>query len=115
MAKFMFIYRNSEGAETMAPTPEQIQELMTVWGDWMQSAASRGAEFQGGDGLQPGGQLVDSEGLISDGPYVESKEVVGGYNVLEAESYEVAIAIAKECPVLKQGGNVEIRELAGLG
>ncbi|MEM8669421.1 MAG: YciI family protein [Planctomycetota bacterium] len=115
MAKFMFIYRNSEEVESMVPTPEQIQELMTVWGEWMQGAASHGAEFHGGDGLQPGGKLIDDKGLVSDGPYVESKEVVGGYNVLEAESYEVAIAIAKDCPVLQQGGNVEIRELAGLG
>lgn len=113
MPKFLFIYRNSEEAESVAPTPEEIQELMTAWGDWMQSAAAHQGEFHGGDGLQPGGQLVDSAGIVSDGPYVESKEVVGGYNILEAASYEVAVKIAKECPVLAQGGNVEVRELAG--
>ncbi|MEM6472596.1 MAG: hypothetical protein AAF802_23755, partial [Planctomycetota bacterium] len=76
MRKFLFIYRNSEEAESVAPTPEEIQELMSVWGDWMQSAASQSAQFEGGDGLQPGGKLVNSDGLVSDGPYVESKEVV---------------------------------------
>ncbi|MEM6471849.1 MAG: YciI family protein, partial [Planctomycetota bacterium] len=85
-----------------------------VWGDWMQSAASQSAQFEGGDGLQPGGKLVNSDGLVSDGPYVESKEVVGGYNVLHAESYEVAVEVAKGCPILKMGGNVEVREFAGL-
>ena len=71
--------------------------------------------FRAGMGSNRAASWSTLDGLISDGPYVESKEVVGGYNLLEAESYEVAIAIAKECPVLKQGGNVEIRELAGLG
>ncbi|MEM0926921.1 MAG: YciI family protein [Planctomycetota bacterium] len=114
MQKFLFIYRNSEEAESVAPTPEEIQELMTVWGEWMQSAASHQASFDGGDGLQPGGKLVNCDGIVSDGPYVESKEVVGGYNVLEAESYDVAVEIAKGCPILKMGGNIEIREFAGL-
>ena len=115
MAKFLFIYRNSEEAESVVPTPEEIQELMTVWGEWMQSAAAHDAEFHGGDGLQPGGHLIDKQGIVSDGPFVESKEVVGGYNVIEAASYDVAITIAKGCPILSQGGNVEVRELAGLG
>jgi hypothetical protein len=54
------------------------------------------------------------EGVVSDGPYIESKEIVGGYSIVQADDYEGAMAVAKECPILEPGGggSVEIRQLA---
>ncbi len=67
----------------------------------------------GGDGLLPTGRVLQPTGVVSDGPYVEAKEMIGGYSVIQAETYEAAVEIARECPISKIGGAIEIRELAG--
>lgn len=50
---------------------------------------------------------------MSDGPFLEAKEILGGYSIIQAASYDRAVQIAKECPVVLHGGSIEIRELAG--
>jgi hypothetical protein len=66
-----------------------------------------------GDGLTPEGCVVTAK-VISDGPFVESKEIVGGYSVVEAENIQAAAKLAKGCPAIEYGGSVEVRRLAGL-
>ena len=59
-----------------------------------------------------GGKVVTSEGA-TDGPFVEAKEIVGGYMIVEAESLDLAIEVASECPgVTMPGSSVEVREIA---
>jgi hypothetical protein len=66
-----------------------------------------------GGKLKPGGKIVTAAG-VTDGPFVEVKEIVGGYMVVAAESYDRALEVARECPgVLMPGSSVEIREMAG--
>ena len=113
MAKFLFVYRSSVEAEMKQPTPEEMQAILAQWGSWIQKIAESGNLIDGGDGLQPTGKLVRPGGIVSDGPFVESKEIVGGYSIIKAESYDQAIGFAKTCPVLFGGGTVEVRELAG--
>jgi hypothetical protein len=110
MAKFMFIYRDSVTPEP-PPSPEEMQAFLGMWGEWFQKFA--GAILDGGDGLKPSGRVLKPGGLVSDGPYVEAKEVIGGYSVVQADDYEGAVAIARECPISKTGRVVEIREFAG--
>ena len=65
-----------------------------------------------GDSLRPGGKVVSATG-VTDGPFVEAKEIVGGYMIVSAESYERAIEVAKEGPgMLAPGSSIEIRELS---
>ena len=69
----------------------------------------------GGDALKPGGAIVNSDLSITDGPFAESKELVGGYSMVEAPDLAAAIEIAKGSPMPKSGGTVEVRELPNLG
>jgi hypothetical protein len=62
--------------------------------------------------LEPGGRILTTAG-VTDGPFTEAKEIVGGCMVVAAESYDGAIEVARECPgVVRPGSTVEIREIA---
>jgi hypothetical protein len=106
MAKFLFIYR--EPTERRArPSPEEMQALAAAWGTWMQKYSS--AIVPGGDGLKHSGRVVKA-GLVTDGPFVEAKEIIVSFAVIQAADYDAAVAIARECP---PGHVIEIREFAG--
>ena len=105
MAKFLCIYR--EPTERRAkPSPEEMQALQTAWYAWMQKFSSA---IVTGDGLKRTGRLVKA-GLVTDGPYVEAKEIIVSFAIIQADNYEAAMAIARECP---PGHTIEIREFAG--
>jgi hypothetical protein len=106
MAKFLFIYRESTESRAK-PSPEEMQALAAAWGTWMQKF--RSAILPGGDGLKRSGRVVKA-GLVTDGPYVEAKEVIASFGVIQADNYDAAVAIARACP---PGHTIEIRELAG--
>ena len=106
MAKFLFIYRESTVSRAQ-PSPEEMQALQGAWYAWMQKFSS--AIVPGGDGLKHTGRLVKA-GLVTDGPYVEAKEIIVSFGVIPAADYDAAEAIARECP---PGHTIEIRELAG--
>ena len=105
MAKFLFIFRESTVSRAQ-PSPEELQALQAAWYAWMQKFS---ASIAGGDGLNPGGRLVQA-GLVTDGPYVEAKEIIASFSIIEADNLDAAVAIARECP---PGHVIEIRELAG--
>ncbi len=106
MAKFLFIYRESTENHPR-PSPEEMQALQGAWYAWMQKFGS--AIVPGGDGVKPTGRVLKA-GLVTDGPYVEAKEVVVSFTIIQAEDYEEALAIARACP---PGHTIEIREFAG--
>ena len=83
-----------------------MQALQAAWYTWMQKF---GASIAGGDGLKPSGRLVKA-GIVTDGPYVEAKEVIASFSIIQADNLDAAVAIARECP-----GDfaIEIREMAG--
>jgi len=110
MAKFLFVYRSDAEQANHVASPEEMQQLMARWGEWFQKVGA--AVVDGGDGLMPTGKMVKT-GAVTDGPFIEAKELVGGYSILQADSYDEAVEHAKSCPVTQQGGTVEIRELAG--
>lgn len=106
MAKFLFIYRESTAPRTR-PSPEEMQALAGQWHAWMQKFSA--AILPGGDGLKPSGRVLKA-GIVTDGPYVEAKEVVVSFAIIEADNYDAAVAIARECP---PGHTIEIRQFAG--
>jgi len=106
MAKFLFIYRESTERRAQ-PSPEEMQALAAAWGKWMQKFSA--AIVPGGDGLKHSGRIV-KDGLVTDGPYVEAKEIVVSFTIIQADDYNAALVIARECP---PGHTIEIRELAG--
>ncbi len=110
MAKFMFIYRDPAEART-EPSPEEMQSFLALWGEWFQKFGPKIVD--GGDALLPTGRVLRPGGEVTNGPYVEAKEMIGGYSVVDVEHYEAAIEIARECPISKIGVAIEIREFAG--
>ncbi|HEV3144532.1 MAG TPA: YciI family protein [Gemmataceae bacterium] len=106
MAKFLFIYREStvSGAK---PSAEEMQALGAAWHKWMQKFSS--AIVPGGDGLKHTGRVLKA-GLVTDGPYVEAKKIIVSFGIVQADNYDAAVAIARECP---PGHTIEIREFAG--
>lgn len=114
MPKFMFVYRGGNNCmEEM--TPEQMQQVMQMWMDWIQGGFDAGWMLDGGDGLKPEGAVVSPDLSITDGPFAESKELVGGYSMVQAADLAAAIELAKTSPMIQAGGSVEVRELANVG
>ena len=106
MPKFLFLFRQSTAPQSH-PSPEEMQALQTAWYAWMQKYKSA---IVGGDGLKPSGRLVKA-GMVTDGPYVEAKEVIASFSIIQADNYDAAVAIARECP--GDCNVIEIRELGG--
>lgn len=113
MNKYLFIYRspNNDQASADAPSPEQMQEMLAQWANWKEKFAKHVIDM--GDGLKPEGKVL-ANGKVTDGPFIEAKELLGGYSIVEAESYEEALSVAKACPMVHMpGASIEIRELCG--
>ena len=113
MKEYMMIFRNkkNDGGET--PSPEQMQDVMKQWQSWIQGIAAQG-NYSGTNRLLPEGKTLQPDNVIKDGPYAEVKEVVGGYLIVKAATLGAAVEIAKGCPNLKYGGNVEVRSVLSI-
>jgi hypothetical protein len=112
VAKFLFVYRNSKDSyNTM--TPEEMQPMMEKWNTWITEGLRQGWMLEAGDGLKKEGRVVNHKKVISDGPFVEVKEMVGGFSIIQAESIDAAAELAKGCPIFLRGGSVEVRPLQG--
>ena len=114
MPKFMFVYRGGN-EEMKDASPEEMQQVMQMWMDWIQTGVEAGWMIDGGDALKPEGAVVNGDLTVTDGPFAESKELVGGYSMVEAANLAAAVELAKTSPSPKYGGKVEVRELACVG
>ncbi|MFO0684070.1 MAG: YciI family protein [Sandaracinus sp.] len=108
--KYLFLYRMPASAEQRAPSPAEIQAVLGEWQKWK---ATFPQVLDAGDGLLPTGRRVTTQS-VTDGPSVESKELVSGYSIIAAATYEEAVKVAQACPFLRSPtSTVEVRELAG--
>jgi hypothetical protein len=110
MKEYLLIFRNDFKAMPSF-SPEEMQSNTKKWMDWIGGIAAQNKLFDRGNRLSFSGKVVKPDNVITDGPYSEIKESVGGYSIVKVDSYEDAVEIAKGCPVLKMGGNVEVREI----
>ncbi len=113
MIKFLFVYRGNPEADAKL-SPDEMQKVMQKWTDWIGEGFAKGWLVDAGDALTHEGKVVHSNKVVTDGPFVESKEIVGGYSIVQADSITAAAEIAKGCPGLLGGGKVEVRVFAGL-
>ena len=109
MKEFMMIFR-SEKSDAPKPSPEQMQEMVKQWQDWIGGIAAQG-KFVSTNALGHEGQTVSSNGVVSDGPYSEIKEIVGGYIIVKADNLKDAVKLSEGCPTLAIGGKVEVRDV----
>jgi hypothetical protein len=111
MDEFVLILRHQDGSKIASP--EQMQQWMQQTMDWMASIKPP-SKVVGGTGLpMDTARVVHHKGLVTDGPFGEIKETIGGFIRVEAPSIDDAAEFAKGCPVLQGEGNtVELRRVA---
>ena len=106
--KFLYLFRFAAGAPPTPSSPEEMQAQYAAWSAWRKKFEK---EVTPGEGIKAGGAVVKG-GNVTDGPYIEAKEVMGSYAFVAASSLAHATEIAKECPINQiPGASVEIREL----
>ena len=109
--KFLYLYRTPAAAPAKPPSPEEMQAMFAAWTAWKNKFNQEIIDM--GDGLKRNGAVFKA-GVVTDGPYIEAKEIMGGYSIVQAASLARAVEIAKECPMSGYpGASIEIRELAG--
>lgn len=109
MKEFMMIFR-SEAQKSAQLSPEEMQQSIKQWQDWIGGIAAQG-KFISTNALGSEGQTVSAKGIVTDGPYVEVKERVGGYILVKADDLTDAVKLSEGCPVLALGGKVEVRDV----
>lgn len=111
MKEFMFIIRGGEDKYSNA-SPEEMQRHMQDWQQWMGGLAKL-EQLVGGQPLMTEGKTLTERGeKITDRPFAEGKELVGGYLIIKADSLDHAATIAKDCPSFEYDCSVEVREIS---
>lgn len=110
MDEYILIFRHEDGNKVASP--EQIQVWMKQTMDWIGGIAAQN-KFSGGNGLPfDGAKVVHHNNVVTNGPFGEIKETIGGYVIVKADSVDEAVEFAKGCPVLQGDGNtVEVRKI----
>jgi hypothetical protein len=109
MKDFMFIFRGA--ADQYDFSAEQMQQHMQKWMVWIDELKAKD-RYVAGEPLTPEGKIVKgAKALVTDGPFTESKELVGGFFIVRASSLQEATELAKGCPDLPLNGSVEVREV----
>lgn len=113
MSEFVYLFRIDREGESKAMAPERMQQSLQAWMAWTRSLDQRGHLRSGGQPLQPAGKVVRGpEPVVTDGPYVEVKDYVNGFIIVEARDLAEAAELARDCPMVLGGGTVEVRPIA---
>lgn len=108
MEKFMYLFRGGMANEQAANVPP---EHMQKWVKWMETLSQKGIMI-GGEPLVPTGKQVNgSKKIVTDGPFIEAKELVGGYLIVNAKDIDEAVEISKTCPIFEVDGKLEVRPI----
>ena len=90
-----------------------MQQHLQKWNTWISEGLKKGWILDAGDALTQEGRVVNAKRVVTDGPFVESKEIVGGFSIVQADTIDGAAELAKGSPALLTGGSVEVRALTG--
>ncbi|HZC35390.1 MAG TPA: YciI family protein, partial [Chthoniobacterales bacterium] len=102
-------FRNTSWHKDLSP--EEIQQNMARFTAWFERLSSAG-QFKTGGPLMHTGKIIGRRTIVTDGPFAESKEAIAGFFVIQANSLEQAVEIAKGCPGVEFGQTVEVRAIA---
>jgi hypothetical protein len=107
---YMLIFRSTDWYKGLSP--EQMQQVIDQWMNWFNGLKEEGT-VTAGNPLEPEGRIVSGKNrAVSDGPFAEAKETIGGYFLLKVATMDEAVAIAQQCPGLPYGIRVEVRPVA---
>ena len=111
MNEYVFLYRGAD----RGGSPEAMQQRMQKWMTWMKELGQQGHIKDRGQPLERTGKLVTGKHkTVTDGPFAEAKDVVGGYTLVEAVSLDQAVELSKGCPIFEFEGAVEVRPVMKL-
>jgi hypothetical protein len=114
MKEYLLLFRGGDNPGMEGGSPEQMQTYMMKWMHWMEGLKEQG-KLIGAQPLEMSGmQIRGTKKIVSDGPFMEGKEMVGGYLMCKANDYKEAVEISKGCPILEDDGHVEVREIREL-
>ena len=106
--KYLCMYRGAPSPNK--PSPAQMQEMFAAFDVWKEKFKANILDM--GSKLKPSGKVVTASG-VTDGPFAEAKEIVGGFMIIAADNYDGAVAVVKAMPGMQMpGACVEIREMA---
>jgi len=106
----MLLFRGNDWLKSLSP--EEKQKVTDQWMTWFRRLTDEGKAVAGNP-LEREGKIVSGKNrVVSDGPFAESKEAIGGYFLLDVASMDEAVVIAQECPGLPYGARVEVRPVA---
>lgn len=113
MKEYLLLFRGGDAMKGMSA--EEMQVHMQQWMQWMGKLNEQG-KFSGAQPLINTGRVITgTKKVVTDGPFMEGKEMVGGYLICKADNYDEAVELSKECPVLQfADGTVEVREIQEL-
>ena len=98
------------GGIKQTASPDELQANMGKWLAWVEKLNKEG-KYVSGEPLLPGGKLVSSSAVATDGPFTEGKEVVGGYFVITAANMDEAVEECSHYPDFSYGGEVQVRQV----
>jgi hypothetical protein len=109
--EYLLLFRSTAWYNEL--TPEQVEQAMAKFKVWYDEL-NEGGKLKAAQPLARQGAIVSGKSgkVLSDGPFAESKEAIGGYFLVQVENLEEAIAIAKASPAIEYGAEVEVRPIA---
>jgi hypothetical protein len=110
MKDFVFIFRQPSYDHSNS-SAEEMAAINKKWNDWIGGIAAQGKFKSHGARLEVAGKVLKPGGVVTDGPFVEIRERLGGFIVITADSLEEATTLAHGCPALDVDGSVEIRPI----
>lgn len=114
MEKFMYLFRGGETHVHNAKDSEEVKTYIQSWMTWMQGLGQKGI-LAGGEPLQTIGKQINGKNkVVTDGPFIEGNEMVGGYLIVNAKDINEAVEIANGCPIFEEDGKLEVRPLQKL-
>lgn len=114
MSDYVFLFRATEDEQRQAMgTPEHAQQSMQAMLAWFRDLEAKGHLKNPGQPLETTGRVVRGKpAVVTDGPYVEAKDLVLGFAIIEAKDITQAVELASRCPMVQGGAIVEIRPVA---
>ena len=111
MEEFLLVFRRDNTTTTTQPSPEEIQASLKPWQDWVNSIAAQNKLARPPQRWSAEGRVLKQNNVVTNGPYAEIKESIGGLLFIKAADFDEAVAIAQGCPILQSpwNGNVEVR------
>lgn len=113
MPRFILFLHEAPSSDA-SMSPEDIQAVVAEYKQWSEKMGAAG-KLVGGDKLtNDGGRHMRPNGadvMVSDGPYAETKDFIGGFFQVEASGYDEAVSLSQSCPHLKYGGWIEVRQV----